>query len=386
MYVYINHVKNINEMVKKGKYKLFSYHIENNLIYYKSLRENNKLIAFAILEYLDYKSIKTIINALLRKRIIQYYSIQIEANDKYKNIVLLNFEEAKKESIIKAFNVAQQNIIEICISAKFLKENDLEQAFLANFYQKINSNTSISKNSESIIITSEKKSTILNFYNLDLVFIEKKKSFISSFLNIVSNFVKNGLLVFNFKIDNNEMIKISSYFVGQSDNGNKSPNLENKVNNFFRCNLIKRQNSKIKTFFHFFWRLGISDIFFFLNDYYELFYSTSNIAQNLPNVSEMNQLFEKNLSNYQIEYVRLSKNLLFIEQNSLFLVLQNLNSDYIHKIVEKYYSKYFIYILILNDLDYKELLNMETIKLIENINIINPQEIHKFDYKDFKKK
>lgn len=373
-------------MVKKGKYKLFSYHIENNLIYYKSLRENNKLIAFAILEYLDYKSIKTIINALLRKRIIQYYSIQIEANDKYKNIVLLNFEEAKKESIIKAFNVAQQNIIEICISAKFLKENDLEQAFLANFYQKINSNTSISKNSESIIITSEKKSTILNFYNLDLVFIEKKKSFISSFLNIVSNFVKNGLLVFNFKIDNNEMIKISSYFVGQSDNGNKSPNLENKVNNFFRCNLIKRQNSKIKTFFHFFWRLGISDIFFFLNDYYELFYSTSNIAQNLPNVSEMNQLFEKNLSNYQIEYVRLSKNLLFIEQNSLFLVLQNLNSDYIHKIVEKYYSKYFIYILILNDLDYKELLNMETIKLIENINIINPQEIHKFDYKDFKKK
>lgn len=371
-------------MVKKSKYKLFSYLIENHLIYYKSIRENSKLIAFAILEYLDYNSIESIINDLLRKRVIQYYSIQIEPNDKHKKILLVNFEESKKERIIKAFNIVQQSLLETDEITKFLKEKALEKAFLATFYQKINSNTSINKNSESIIVTSEKSSTVLNFYTIDLDLIENTHTFISSFLNLATNFRKKILLIFNFKIDNSEMIKISSYFVWQSDNVNKSPDLENRVNNFFRCNLIKRQNTKIKMLFHFFWRLGINDIFFFLNDFYELF--NSNSSHISPSLLEINQLFEKNLSINHIEYVRLSKNLLFIEQDNVLLILQNLKCEYIHKIVEKYYSKYFVYILILNDLEYKELLEMETIKLVKNINVINPQEIHKFNYKEFKKK
>jgi len=370
-------------MVKKGKFKLFSYLIENHLIYYKSLREPNKLIAFAILEYLNYSSIESIINDLLRKRIIQYYSIQIESNDKFKNILLFNFEDAKKESIIKAFNVVQQNLMETNKSTKFLKAKALEKTFLVSFYEKLKPNTSINKNCESIIITSEKNSTILNFYSIDLDFIEKKKSFISTFLNLITDLGEKGFLIFNFKIDISEKIKISSYFVEESDDLNKSQTLENNVNNFFHCNLIKKQNTKIKTIFHFFWRLGIIDTFFFLNDYYELF--NSNNSHNLPSFLEMNQLFEKTLSNNQIEYVRLSKNLLFIEHRNVFLIFQNLNCDYIHRIVEKYYPKYFIYILILNDLGYKELQEMESIKFIENISIINPQEIHKFDYKDFKK-
>ena len=69
-------------MVKKGKYRLFSYLLENHLIYYKSLKLNNKLIAFALIEYSNFKSVEPILDALLRNRVIKYYSIQIEINEK----------------------------------------------------------------------------------------------------------------------------------------------------------------------------------------------------------------------------------------------------------------------------------------------------------------
>ncbi|MFW9828855.1 MAG: hypothetical protein ACFFEY_14785, partial [Candidatus Thorarchaeota archaeon] len=68
-------------MVKKGKYKLFSYIIEKNLIFYKSLKKSNKIIAFALFEYFSFKSIKEILNDFLRKRIIHYFSIQINTNE-----------------------------------------------------------------------------------------------------------------------------------------------------------------------------------------------------------------------------------------------------------------------------------------------------------------
>ncbi len=64
-------------MVKKGKYKLFSYLIENSLIYYKSIRENNKVISFAILESQNYKPIDYMLDDLLKK---WNYSFLLDSN------------------------------------------------------------------------------------------------------------------------------------------------------------------------------------------------------------------------------------------------------------------------------------------------------------------
>ena len=143
IYVFINLVKNNNEMVKKGKYKLFSYFIENHLIYYKSLRENDKIIAFSLLELSNYKLIESILNDFLRKRIIQYYSIQIGTHEKSKKVLLLNFEEDNKENIIKAFNNVQQKLTYNEKPPKFYEEKTLEKMFLAILFQTFNSNTSI---------------------------------------------------------------------------------------------------------------------------------------------------------------------------------------------------------------------------------------------------
>ncbi|MFX1391831.1 MAG: hypothetical protein ACFE9Z_17335, partial [Promethearchaeota archaeon] len=147
-YVYINLIKNIYDMTKKNKYRLFSYFIENHLIYYKSLKKK-KIIAFAIFEYLDFKSLDSILNDFLRKRIIHYFSIQIDIDEKNEKIFLLNFEDYKKENIIKSFNIIKQFLTEIEKPIKFLKDQSLEKKFLAIFLQDINSSTSISKNSEA---------------------------------------------------------------------------------------------------------------------------------------------------------------------------------------------------------------------------------------------
>ncbi len=369
-------------MVKKSKYKLFSYLIENSLIYYKSLKEKNRIISFAILECLNFKSIFSILNDLLMRRIIQYYSIQIDTNDKSKKVIILNFEESGKENIIKTFNIVQQSIGETYKSIKFLREKVLEEKFLAIIFQDFSSNTTITKNSESILISNENKLKILNFFTIDFDFIENKHTFIINFLDLVNNIGEKGYLILNFNIENTEIIKISPYFVLESKRIDKISDIENKINNFFHSILLKRHNIKIKAFSNYFWRLGINHTFYFLNDYYDLF--DSNSSSESLDLSEMNKEFEENLLKNQLDYVRLSKNLLFIEYRFVFLILENLDCKLIYNVIEKYHSKYFIYILILNNLGNKELQEIKSIKLIENIKIVNPIEIRDFNYNQFK--
>jgi hypothetical protein len=371
-------------MVKKSKYKLFSYLIENYLIYYKSLSENKKIISFAVLECLNYKSIGSILNELLRNRIINYYSFQIESYNKDNKLVILNFEEDKKGNIIKAFNVVQQKIGETREQIKFLNDKDLEKRFLANLFQYSNSNTIITKSSESIKILNGNKSKILSFFIIDFDFVKHANTFISNFINLIINIGEKGCLIVNFRMDTEDNIKISPYFVLESENFKDVFSIENEINNFFQSNLLKCYNIKIKTFSNFLWRLGINNTSFLLDNYYNLFYPhNSNYSLTLR---EMNELLEKSLLNDHIEYIRLSKTLLFIEQRYIFLLLENLDCNYIYKIIEKYYSKYFIYILILNDLGNKELQKIKSIKLIENIKILNPLEIRDINYKEFKRK
>lgn len=369
-------------MVKKGKYRLFSYLLENHLIYYKSLKLNNKLIAFALIEYSNFKSVEPILDTLLRNRVIKYYSIQIEINEKREKILLLNFEDYQKENIIKAFNIVRQNLAEIEKPVKFLKEKILEKKFLAIFFQDINSSTSISKTTEVITISGENKLKSFDFFSIDLNSIKKRNSFIVNFINLVKNLGRRGFLIFNFQIENYD-IKISAYFVDVYENIKNSLNYEDKINSFFHCNLIKRQYIKINSIYSYFWRLGISNTYFFLSDFYELFFPQKDIYS--QELFDTNNQIEKNLLSNKIEYLRLSTNLLLIENSYLFIILENLNSQYIHRILRDHYPKYFIYILILDELGYKKLLKMNSIKLIESIKVIHPEEIQKFNFQEFKR-
>jgi len=370
-------------MVKKGKYRLFSYFIEDYLIYYKSLKKKKKIIAFAIFKFLNFESVAPILNDFLRKRIIHYFSIQIDICEENEKILLLNFEDYKKENIIKSFNIVKQFLREIEKPIKFLKEKILEKKFLAIFYQDINSTSSISKVSEAISISTEKKLKFFNFYIINLELIEQRKSFIPNFIKLINNFNRRGFIIFNFQVDFKDNIKFFAYFVDICENNENNSNIENKINNFFHCNLVSKLIIKIQEIINYFWRLGVTDTYFFLNNLKNLFFLKNNSES--INLLENNNQIEENLVKYQVEYIRLSSNLLLIEHNYLFLILENLDSEYIHRILKDYYPKYFIYILILKNLGYKKLLEMDSIKLLENIIIIPPEEVQKLNYQEFKR-
>ncbi|MFX1339923.1 MAG: hypothetical protein ACFFDK_15030, partial [Promethearchaeota archaeon] len=61
-------------MVKKGKFKLLSYVIEDQLIFYKSLNRNKKILAFSIIEVESFFPLLQILKDYLEKRILKYFS------------------------------------------------------------------------------------------------------------------------------------------------------------------------------------------------------------------------------------------------------------------------------------------------------------------------
>lgn len=147
--------------------------------------------------------------------------------------------------------------------------------------------------------------------------------------------------------------------------------------------MVKTKSIEINDFSNVLWRLGIIDTYFPLQDFTEMF-STEH-QQFSIDLLGMNSIIEQKLSNHHIKYVRLIKNLLFINQMYLLLVLPHLDSPAIQKIIETYSSKYFLYIVLLNQSDYEKLLEIETIQLLDNVKPLQLHEIRQFNYENFMK-
>ena len=369
-------------MTKKGKFQLLSYLVDENLIYYKSLNKNKKLIAFAMFETVIINPIINVLNQFLRKRYIQYYTIQLNMLENNGNIFLLNFEEIKKENIIKIFNDIQQKLDEENINLRFLKNSKLERKFLEPIIKNANSKVSIMKHDESILVLNNSDSFLFNFYFIDFDYLENKDSFVNNFIKVINNFEREGYLIFNFKIDSNEEIKFSPYFVEKIIKSDDLFNTEKNVNTFFNYNVLKSHDLKIREIFNFLWRLGISNDFFPLK-YLNSLFITKN-QNDLTSLLKFNKVIEHNLLNYQLDYIRLSKNLIFIEEKFLILVLTKLDSEYIQKIIEKHHLKYFIYITILSKKELEKLVNITNFKSLHNLQVLNSDEILNLDFSIFR--
>lgn len=371
-------------MTKKGKYQLLSYLIDKKLIFYKSLNRHKKLIAFAMLESNSLNEIIPILNKFLKKRLIQYYSLQLNTFERNKKHFLLYFEEIKKESIIRAFSIIHQKLIEQNTHFKLLENSFLEKEFLEIIIKEVESNTSLIKHNKSLLVTNKNSSFLLDIFTINLEDLDNKDSFIFNFINIINNFNRKGYLICNFLCDNNEEIKFSLYFVEIIIKRDDIFNTEQNVNNFFNYSIIKKRDVKIKEIFNYLWRRGITNNYFLLKFYSHLFLTKNH--QGSHRLLKFNRGFEKNLLKNCISFIRFSENLLFIEQTFLFLALSKLKPLYILKVIKKYRSKYFIYILILNKEDTEKLLEIESIKSLKNIQILNSDDMLNFNFNRFKEK
>jgi hypothetical protein len=369
-------------MAKKGKYQLLSYLIDGYLVFYKSLNRNKKLIAFALFETNSYEPAIAILNEFLKKRYIHYYSIQVSTIKKSTKIFLLSFEEIKKERILQSFNFIQQSLIKKKGPFKFLKDHILEQKYLEVILKKTNSNISQSKPKKSIIVGTNDNDLLLNFYSINLEYVNNKKSFLHNFINIINNYNRKGYVIFNFIIDNDDKIKFCLYFVEIVMDRNDQYNTEENVNNFFNFNLLNKQLIKLKEIFNYVWRKGILNSYFLLTSFHHIFFVKNQ--HELFSLLNFNREFEQTLIKNGIEYMRFNQNFLFIEQAFLFLVLQKVKPDYIRQVIKKYYPKYVIYILIIDTQEYEKLLNIENLSSLKNIFTLKLDEFSNFDFNKFK--
>ncbi|MFX1259212.1 MAG: hypothetical protein ACFFBZ_14780 [Promethearchaeota archaeon] len=366
-------------MPKKGKFKLLSYLIEDSLIYYKSLNKSEKLFAFSIFKVSNLNQIILILNEFLKKRFFYYYSIQINILNQDIEVILC-FRANEKNQIIELFGLASHKLIEYDHSIQFLKKKKLEGNFINIFVKNFDSDSRIYKKTESIIIKNHSHEKVLEFYDILIKGYESQNQILIHLMNFIKNLKQNGYLILNFKIMDNQPA-LNTYFIRiiESHLVNHM-NFVEDVNSFFHFNVLSKSNINLAKIYRILWRLNLTKEFSPFNKVD----TTLVIGNKRNNIPEFNLKFEEILKSNQIEFQRLNQNLIFIEQKIVFITLIKLNFKLILKIFKRFFSKYLIYLLILDENEYQKLLKVDKVRLLKDVIILNYKDFKNLDFKEFK--
>ena len=370
-------------MVRKGKFKLFSFLIEKHLIYYKSLNKNNKLVAFSILEINNLLKILPTLNDFLLNNFLFSYSVQIKVAKNRRKTILLTFIGNDKSRIDKFFNLIMQKIRENDKSIKFLKNHNLKRQYFHILSDKINNDINTLKLGDSLILKQGDNVQFLHFYEINCGLMQNEKVSLHNLLKALNNFNQKGYLIFNIKAINSENIVSNAYFIDiRYEKDRKSLDIEEEVNSLFKCELFKKSVINLNRLYCILWRANLSEIFYNLTQDADIFLSLSNF--NFQDLSKFSIQFDKALRLNQIEFHTLKPNLFFIEDKILFLILKVYNPVEISRILEKFFSKYYLFILILNIEEYKKLIQNNKIRSLENIKTLNIKDFIKFNISNMK--
>lgn len=368
-------------MAKKGKFKLLSYLIEDSLIYYKSLNKSEMLFAFCIFKVSNLNQIILILNKFLKKGFFYYYSIQINITNRGIEVILC-FRANEKNQIIELFGLASHKLIEYDNSIQILKKRNLEGKFINIFVKNFDSSIRIYKKRESILIKNHSYEKVLEFYEIKIKGYESQNQILVHLMNFIKNLNQKGYLILNFKIIDNQPA-LNTYFIRIRESAFiNHVNFEEDVNNFFNFNLLNKSEINLAKIYRILWRLNLTEEFSPLNKVDTTLLIGNN--SKIYTIPEFNLKFEELLKSNQIEYQRLNQNLLFIEQKIVFITLIKLNFKLILKIFKRFFSKYLIYLLILDENEYQKLLKVDKVRLLKDIVILNYKEFKNLNLKKFK--
>ncbi|MFX0046853.1 MAG: hypothetical protein ACFE8G_01670 [Candidatus Hermodarchaeota archaeon] len=214
---------------------------------------------------------------------------------------------------------------------------------------------------------------------------QKEKISLHNLLKALNNLNQKGHLIFNIKANNMGKIVSNAYFVDNRREKNlKSLDIEEEINMLFNCDIFKKSVMPLNRLYCVLWRANLSEIFYDITLDSNIFLSLSQF--NFQDLSKFCAQFEKSLCINQIAFHRLKSNLYFVEEKFLFLILDIYNPLEISSILEKFFSKYYLYILILNMNEYNELITSTEIKLLENIKTLNFEDFIKFNISSLKNK
>ncbi len=370
-------------MKKHGKFSLLSYFIEEHLIFYNSVNRNNNVVAFAIIKSKNYQMFIPILEKFLKHQYLNYFSFQIKIQEQIDTIILLNFTDTEKNQITKIFNIVYYEISKNNEELVFLKEKELEKKFLEVILKPSGQSIVIKKSIEEILfIYGENNFNYYRFYDLNFHAVKNNVAIIQKLLSLIKDLKVNGYLIVNFELGLNKELYFSSYLI--EINGKKSTErtIEKEVNSFFECSLLNQFILNPRKIFHILWRTKLPESFYSQKNINEIF--SVNGITNTKDLDAFNHRFEILLKENYLKSVRISKNLLFIEETYLFFTSLKLDHKIIFNILKKYYEKYYIFIIILSEHNYQILKKIEKINLLERITIMNLELFSKFDLKILK--
>ncbi len=370
-------------MIKKGKFKLLSYIVDEDLIFYKSLNRVKKYIGFFIMQATSFYPLISILNNLLNKRLICYYSIQINSKNTEQYFFFINIENNTKNETIKLWNLIKEEIKEKNCHNAFLIRNNLEKTFLEILDDDLNNNNLILKNSNELLLIKDKKNIRrLDFYTINFENLEDKSFFLSTFLNYIDNLNLFGYIILNFKQMENNTINISVYFTLISEKEKNLGNISAEINNFFNIVLLEKKKIRIKEIGHHLWRYAIFNNFYSFKDVIDLFKTDKHY--DFKNLQTFNLQFEQSLLKNGIKFRRINENMVLIQEDILFITFLNCDPKVLLRIFKKFYSKYLLYILILNEVEYKDLLRID-INQLKKVVILDINGFLNLDLLVFKK-
>jgi len=371
-------------MVKKGKFKLFSFLLENYLLYYKSINKNNKLVAFSIIECDNFFRIIKLLNEFLLNKYLFYYSIQLKIPYKRKTTIILSFIGENRSNIDKFFNLIKEKINKCDKSVSILSNRKLKRHFLSILSSNIDGGANSMKHSQFLTLKYGDNLKYIKIHQLNCDHLKNQMISLHSLLKALKNLNKKGYMIFNVRTKNHQKIATNAYFLDiKHDIDSNTIDIDKEINQLYNCELLKKSNLTIPNIYRILWRTNVSDNFYLINKDAEIFFSLSYF--NFKDISKFNTQFIKNLQLSQLDYYRLNPNLFFIEEKFLFLILEDNNVKEIKKLLEFFFSQYSIFILILNQKEYRKLIESNEVGLLDNLKILNFKDFVTLDFMELNK-
>jgi len=302
---------------------------------------------------------------------------------KRRKTIILTFIGNDRSKIDKFFNLIYQKTREYNKSIKFLKNHNLERQFFNILSNKIDIDMNSMNLGDSLILKQGENLQFLDLYEINCNAMQNERISLHNLLKALNNFNQRGYLIFNIKANNSEKIVSNAYFIDiRYEKEPKSLDIEREVNILFNCKVFTKSVMQLNRLYCILWRTNYSEIFYNITPDLDIFLSLSQY--NFQDLSKFSLQFDKALRLNQVDFHRLKPNLFFIEDKTLFLILDHYNPVEISRILEKFFSKYYVFILILNMEEYNKLIQSNEIRLLENIKTLSFKDFIKFNITNLK--
>jgi hypothetical protein len=324
------------------------------------------------------------LNEFLLNKYLFYYSIQLNIPQKRKTIIIISFIGEKRSNIDKFFNLIKEQINNIDKSVSFLKNRKLKRHFLNVLSNNINGGAYSMNQPNSLVLKCGDNLKFIQVHQIDCDNLKNQMIPLQSLLKALKNLNQKGYMIFNVRTNNREEIETNAYFLDiKHDLDSNVINIDKEINQLYDCELFKKSSPNISNLYRILWRVNISDNFYAINNDSDIFFSLSHF--NFQDISKFNTQFVRSLQLNKIDYYRLKPNLFFIEEKILFLILEDNNLKEIKKLLEHFFSQYFIFILILNQKEHRKLIESNEVGLLDNLKILNFKDFAMLDFLELHK-